>query len=70
MDPDIKGKVISRIKKFRQGEKVMVVKECFTQRNTSGQRSKEDVATIGITDHAQKHLGELTFEGLPASAKK
>ena len=33
-------------------------------------RLEEDVATVGITDHAQQALGEITYVDLPPAARQ
>jgi glycine cleavage system H protein len=44
----------------------MVEKDLVYTKDHEWARIEDDVATIGITDHAQEMLGEITFVELPA----
>ena len=48
----------------------MVVKGLLYTQEHEWAKVEGDVATIGITDHAQEHLGELTFVELPDVGKE
>ena len=48
----------------------MVVKGLFYTQDHEWAKVEGDIATIGITDHAQNQLGELTFVELPDAGKE
>jgi glycine cleavage system H protein len=48
----------------------MVVKGLLYTQEHEWAKVEGDIATIGITDHAQEHLGELTFVELPEVGKE
>jgi glycine cleavage system H protein len=48
----------------------MVVKGLFYTEEHEWAKVEGDIATIGITDHAQEQLGELTFVELPEMGKE
>jgi glycine cleavage system H protein len=48
----------------------MVVKGLFYTEEHEWAKVEGDIATIGITDHAQEQLGELTFVELPEAGKE
>jgi len=48
----------------------MVVKGLFYTQEHEWAKVEGDIATIGITDHAQEALGELTFVELPEVGKE
>jgi glycine cleavage system H protein len=48
----------------------MVVKGLLYTKDHEWAKVEGDVATIGITDHAQNQLGELTFVELPEVGKE
>jgi glycine cleavage system H protein len=48
----------------------MVVKGLFYTQEHEWAKVEGDIATIGITDHAQEQLGELTFVELPEVGKE
>jgi glycine cleavage system H protein len=48
----------------------MVVKGLFYTKDHEWAKVEGDTATIGITDHAQEQLGELTFVELPEVGKE
>jgi len=48
----------------------MVVKGLFYTDQHEWAKVEGDIATIGITDHAQEQLGELTFVELPDVGKE
>jgi glycine cleavage system H protein len=47
----------------------MVVKGLLYTKEHEWAKIEGDIATIGITDHAQEQLGELTFVELPEAGK-
>jgi glycine cleavage system H protein len=48
----------------------MFVKGLLYTKEHEWAKVEGDIATIGITDHAQEHLGELTFVELPEAGKE
>ena len=48
----------------------MVLKGLLYTKDHEWAKVEGDVATIGITDHAQNQLGELTFVELPEAGKE
>jgi glycine cleavage system H protein len=48
----------------------MVVKGLLYTQDHEWAKVEGDIATIGITDHAQSQLGELTFVELPDAGKE
>jgi glycine cleavage system H protein len=48
----------------------MVVKGLLYTQEHEWAKVDGDIATIGITDHAQEHMGELTFVELPDVGKE
>lgn len=48
----------------------MVLKGLLYTREHEWARIEGDIATVGITDHAQDHLGELTYVELPEVGKE
>ena len=48
----------------------MVVKGLIYTKEHEWAKVEGDIATIGITDHAQEQLGELTFVELPEAGKE
>jgi len=48
----------------------MVVKGLLYTKDHEWAKVEGDIATIGITDHAQEQLGELTFVELPDAGKE
>jgi len=54
----------------KKGDKIMVVKGLFYTQEHEWAKVEGDIATIGITDHAQEALGELTFVELPEVGKE
>ena len=48
----------------------MVAKELLYTKDHEWAKIEGDIATIGITDHAQDQLGELTFAELPDVGKE
>jgi glycine cleavage system H protein len=48
----------------------MVIKDLLYTKEHEWAKVEGDIATIGITDHAQEQLGEITFVELPAVGRE
>jgi glycine cleavage system H protein len=58
------------LKNFNQGIQIMVAKGLIYTKEHEWAKIEGDIATIGISDHAQEQLGELTFVELPDVGKE
>jgi glycine cleavage system H protein len=53
----------------KNGDKIMVAKGLLYTKEHEWVKIEGDIATVGITDHAQNQLGGLTFVELPEVGK-
>jgi glycine cleavage system H protein len=51
-------------------EKKMIPEKLYYTKDHEWAKIEKDIATVGITDHAQEALGEVTFVELPQAGKK
>jgi len=58
------------LRNFDRGGEVMIVKGLLYTKDHEWAKVEGDIATVGITDHAQDQLGELTFVELPETGKE